>query len=92
MPKESLKIYSIETDGGQVFAGTAEEVIGQLRAEDWHHADDDKPDADRRYQETVARRVHIQTGKAVPLDDPDAFVEGLAAAGILTITKREGIE
>ena len=83
------KLWSVAVQGGETLHGTAPDIARQLRASDWQHGSATGPDADRRYQEAVAKRVEIQTGKTISTLDADGFIEGLVEAGVLTITPME---
>ena len=74
-------LHRVKTSRGITYAGTWEEIVYQMKM-------DDREGASRslkEYMERVAIKSQMTTGVVVPVGDPQSFVEGVAAAGLLEI-------
>jgi tetratricopeptide (TPR) repeat protein len=73
--------HLIATLSGQLIRGTWEEIVLQMKAADASWAD--APLAE--FMADLARRGQAETGVVIPVTDPEAFVRGSAAAGVVRI-------
>lgn len=78
---ESYGHHVVTNLAGQVYRGTWEEIVHQMKAADRDWAD--APLAD--FMSVQARRGRTETGVVIPVTDAEAFVRGSAEAGVLRI-------
>ncbi len=84
MQRRSLvDTHRVKTPSGITYAGTWEEIVLQMKMDDRHGAGASL----QEYMQYVARRSHTRHGVVIPVSDPQSFVEGIAAAGLLEILR-----
>lgn len=75
--------HRIKTATGVTYAGTWEEIVLQMKA-------DDRAGLGAsigQYMERVAKRSRAETGVTIPVTDAESFVLGVAAAGLIKIIR-----
>ncbi len=77
------EIHRVTLQNGLSYAGTWAEIVLQMLRDDqeWPGG------SVANYMEDVSRRSTVMTGVVVPVSDPESFVRGIEAAGLLTITR-----
>ena len=77
------EVHRVKTAKGVTYAGTWEEIVLQMKMDDR----DGVGSSLQQYMERVAQRSRAQIGAIIPIHDARAFVEGVAAAGLLRILR-----
>ena len=75
--------HRVTTTDGLTYTGTWDEIVLQMRRDDRQCSGESIID----YMEDVSRRNQATTGIIIPVSDPEAFVLGSAAAGLLRIVR-----
>lgn len=74
------------TSGDDVYEGTAEQVVRQMKNDDWGMEPEDPK---RDWMTVVSDRVYDMTGENVHGSPADEFLKDIAAAGLVTIEEVE---
>lgn len=80
LPAETHKVTMQD---GATYGGTWEEIVLQMLRDDRDWAGGSLA----QYMEAVARKSTFKTGVAVPATDAESFIRGIAAAGLLKISR-----
>lgn len=75
--------HRVRTARGVTYAGTWEEIVLQMKTDDREGVGTSLS----QYMEKVAQRNRRETGLIIPATDPEAFVKGIAAAGLVNILR-----
>ncbi len=75
------EVYRLRTSSGVTYAGTWEEIVLQMKADDR----DGLGTSMTQYMERVAKRSWTQSGVVIPASDPESFIQGIVAAGLARI-------
>lgn len=63
----------------QVYSGTPQELVQQLRA-----ISHSPTKTDHEFMKQVSERMVLQVGRSIKIDSPENFITGLIEAGMLT--------
>jgi tetratricopeptide (TPR) repeat protein len=74
-------VHRVKTTSGVTYAGSWEEIVYQMKLDDLENASRSL----KEYMQHVALRNRMQTGAVIPVSDAQAFVQGIAEAGLLQI-------
>lgn len=75
--------HRVRTVSGVTYTGTWEQIVLQLKTDDR----DGVGTSLNQYMERVAQRSRQETGLIIPVTDAEAFVRGIAAAGLVYIVR-----
>jgi Flp pilus assembly protein TadD len=73
--------HRVRTASGVTYSGTWDEIVLQMKMDD----SDGVGASVAQYMERVAHRNRRKTGLVIPITDTEAFVKGIAAAGLVNI-------
>jgi Flp pilus assembly protein TadD len=71
------EVHRLRTSSGVTYAGTWEEIVLQMKADDRDGLGASIP----QYMARVAKRSRALKGVVIPASDPESFVQGIVAAG-----------
>jgi tetratricopeptide (TPR) repeat protein len=77
------EVHRVRSAGGVTYAGTWEEIVLQMKADDRDGLGASIP----QYMERVALRSRAETGMLIPVTDPESFIQGIVAAGLAEILR-----
>ena len=83
MRRRATGTHRVSTPTGENYHGTWEEIVLQMRLDDTEWSGRSLVG----YMEHVSRRNAAETGVVIPVTDAEAFVRGVAAAGLLKIIR-----
>jgi tetratricopeptide (TPR) repeat protein len=81
MQLRGLEQHRVRTSGGTTYEGTWEDIVRQMKddAVEW------AAETLEAFMAASARRGRRETGVVIPASDPESFIRGSAAAGLLWI-------
>jgi tetratricopeptide (TPR) repeat protein len=81
MQQRGAEQHRVRTSGGLTYDGTWEDIVRQMKDEAVEWA----AESLEAFMAASARRGRRETGVAIPASDPESFIRGSAAAGLLRI-------
>lgn len=81
--RDTADTHRVALPDGTAYTGSWDDIVLQMKQDDRNWAGSSIAD----YMEEMARRSQVETGVLVPATDAESFLRGIAAAGLVRITR-----